>query len=75
MLKSSLEYEPSINTLYDIASSYQTLKDIAQEKFWLQKMVEWPNEKNAREHIRYAEWRLKQIEEEEFFISGKEQMK
>ena len=71
MLKKSVEYKPSMNAMYELAASYQRLKDPAQEKYWLQKMMEWPRDKSTREHIRYAEWRLKQIEEEEFFKGGK----
>lgn len=71
MLKCRLDYEPSINAMYELATSYQNLKDLTQEKFWLQKVAAWPRDKSTAEHIRYAEWRLKQIEEEEFFAGGK----
>ncbi len=71
MLKKSLEYEPSIEVQHDIATTYNSLHDLEQEKLWLQKITEWPRNKNTSEYIRYANWRLKRIEEELFFKDGK----
>ncbi len=71
MLKKSLEYEPSIEVQHDIATTYNALHDLEQEKLWLQKITEWPRNKNTSEYIRYANWRLKRIEEEQFFKDGK----
>lgn len=71
MLKKSLEYEPSIEVEHDIATTYNDLHDLEQEKLWLQKITEWPRNKNTSEYIRYANWRLKRIEEEQFFKDGK----
>lgn len=70
MLKKSLEYEPSIEVQHDIATTYNSLHDLEQEKLWLQKITEWPRNKNTSEYIRYANWRLKRIEEEQFFKGG-----
>ncbi len=71
MLKKSLEYEPSIEVEHDIATTYNSLHDLEQEKLWLQKATAWPRNKTTSEYIRYAEWRLKRIEEELFFKDGK----
>lgn len=71
MLKKSLEYEPSIEVEHDIATTYNDLHDLEQEKLWLQKITEWPRNKTTSEYIRYANWRLKRIEEEQFFKDGK----
>ena len=71
MLKKSLEYKPSIEVQHDIANAYHNLHDLEQEKLWLQKTTTWPRNKNTSEYIRYAEWRLKRIEEEEFLKDGK----
>ena len=71
MLKKSLEYEPSIEVEHDIATTYNSLHDLEQEKLWLQKTTAWPRNKTTSEYIRYAEWRLKRIEEEMFFKDGK----
>ena len=71
MLKKCLEYEPSIEVQHDIATTYNSLHDLEQEKLWLQKITEWPRNKNTSEYIRYANWRLKRIEEEQFFKDGK----
>ena len=71
MLKNSLEYKSSASAMFELATLYRETNELAQEKYWLQKIMEWPRDKSTRDHIRYAEWRLKQIEEEKFFKDGK----
>ena len=71
MLKKSLEYEPSIEAQFEIATTYNSLNDIEQEKLWLEKVAAWPRSKSNAEYIRYAELRLISIQEEKFFKGDK----
>ena len=71
MLKKSLEYEPSIEAQFEIATTYNSLNDLEQEKLWLEKVAAWPRSKSNAEYIRYAELRLISIREEKFFKDDK----
>ena len=71
MLKKSLEYEPSIEAQFEIATTYNSLNDLEQEKLWLEKVAAWPRNKTTSEYIRYAELRLISIREEKFFKDDK----
>lgn len=71
MLKKSLEYEPSIEAQFEIATTYNSLNDLEQEKLWLEKVAAWPHSKSTSEYIRYAELRLISIREEKFFKGDK----
>jgi tetratricopeptide (TPR) repeat protein len=71
MLKKSLEYEPSIEAQFEIATTYNSLNDLEQEKLWLEKVAAWPRSKSNAEYIRYAELRLISIREEKFFKGDK----
>ncbi len=71
MLKKSLEYEPSIEAQFEIATTYNSLNDLEQEKLWLEKVAAWPHSKSNAEYIRYAELRLISIREEKFFKGDK----
>ena len=71
MLKKSLEYESSIEAQFEIATTYNSLNDLEQEKLWLEKVAAWPRSKSTSEYIRYAELRLISIREEKFFKGDK----
>ena len=72
-IKSALNYEPTINRQYNIASAYSHMHDRDNERFWLQKIKDsdWPRTKANRSIFEYADYRLDKLKEDEFFEGEK----
>ena len=72
-MKSALEYEPTINRQYNIATAYDRMHDRDNERLWLQKIKDsdWPRTKANRSIFEYVDYRLNKLKEDEFFEGGK----
>ena len=73
MLKTALEYEPTLTRQYNIASAYSRMHDRDNERLWLQKIKDsdWPRTKANRSIFEYVDYRLDKLKEDEFFEGGK----
>ena len=73
MLKTAIEYEPTITRQYNIASAYSRMRDRDNERLWLQKIKDsdWPRTKANRNIFEYVDYRLDKLKEDEFFEGGK----
>lgn len=73
MLKSALQYEPSLTRQYNIAVAYGRMHDRDNERLWLQKIKDsdQPRTKANRNIFEYADYRLDKLKEDEFFEGGK----
>ena len=73
MLKSALQYEPTLTRQYNIAVAYGRIHDRDNERLWLQKIKDsdQPRTKANRNIFEYADYRLDKLKEDEFFEGGK----
>ena len=73
MLRSALQYEPTLTRQYNIAVAYRRMYDRDNERLWLQKIKDsdQPRTKSNSNIFEYVDYRLDKLKEDEFFEGGK----